>query len=63
MNVVYTKVVDNLLILVLKFHDFRPTSLGVINFINSLSGLACVLDSSVMLCFLTVIAKRKHAPD
>ena len=33
MNVVNTKVVDNFLILgFLKYHDFRPTSLGVIDF-------------------------------
>ena len=32
-----TKVVDNFLILlVLKFHDFRPASLGVIDFTSSL---------------------------
>jgi hypothetical protein len=38
------KVVYNLLILVvLNFHDFRPTSLGVMNFRNFLSDFACVL--------------------
>ena len=46
-NVVNTKVVDNLLILlVLKFHDFRPDGLGVIDFTNLLSGFACPLDRS-----------------
>jgi hypothetical protein len=40
-NVVNTKVVDNFLILlVLKFHDFRPTGLGVIDPTSSLSGFA-----------------------
>ena len=38
-NGVNTKVVDNLLILlVLKFHDFRPDGLGVIDFRSLLSG-------------------------
>ena len=37
--VVYIKVVGNLLIFdVLKFHDLRPTDLGIMNFTNSLSG-------------------------
>ena len=44
-NVVNTKVVYNLLILlVLKFHDFRPDGLGVIDFRSLLSGFACPLD-------------------
>ena len=42
-----TKVVDNfLLLLVLKFHDFRPDGLGVIDFRSLLSGFACPLDRS-----------------
>ena len=42
-----TKVVDNFLILlVLKFHDFRPDDLGVIDFTSLLSGFACPLDRS-----------------
>ena len=42
-----TKVVDNFLILiVLTFHDFRPASLGVIDFTSLLSGFACPLDRS-----------------
>ena len=42
-----TKIVDNFLILlVLKFHDFRPTSLGVIYFTTLLSIFACPLDRS-----------------
>ena len=42
-----TKVVANFLILlVLKFYDFRPDGLGVIDFRNLLSGFACPLDSS-----------------
>ena len=40
-----TKVVDNFLILlVLKFHDFGPGGLGVIDFRSLLSGFACPLD-------------------
>ena len=51
--VIYTKVIDNLLILaLLKFHDFRPTGLGVMNFTNSLSGFTCMLDRFERLCFL-----------
>jgi len=50
-NVFNTKVVDNLLILlVLKFHDFKTIDLRVIDFTSILSDLACVLDSSAMLC-------------
>ena len=46
-NVVNTKVVDKLFILlVLKFHDFSPVSLGVIDFRNLLSGFACPLNRS-----------------
>ena len=42
-----TKVVYNFLIfLVLKFHDFRPTSLGIIDFISLLSTFACALNRS-----------------
>ena len=37
-----TKVVDSFLIfLVLKFHDFRPNGLGVIDFTSLLSAFAC----------------------
>ena len=40
-----TKVVDNFLILIfLKFHDFRPTGLGVIDFTSLLSAFACALN-------------------
>ena len=46
-NVVNTRVVDNFLILLfLKFHDFRPDDLGVIDFRSLLSGFACPLDRS-----------------
>ena len=42
-----TKVVDNFLILlVLKFYDFRPTGLGVIDFTSLLSAFACALNRS-----------------
>ena len=48
-----TKVVDNFLIfLVLKFHDFRPDGLGVIDFTILLSGFMCPLDRSEWLYFL-----------
>ena len=46
-NVLNTKVVDKLLILlVLKFHDFRPNDSGVIDFTSLLSAFACALDRS-----------------
>jgi len=42
-----TKVVYNFLILlILKFHDFRPAGLGVIDFRSFLSGFACPLNRS-----------------
>ena len=42
-----TEVVDNFLILlVLKFHDFTPAGLGVIDFTSLLSIFACHLDRS-----------------
>ena len=41
------KVVDNFLILlVLKFHDFRPDGFGVIDFTSLLSPFACALNKS-----------------
>ena len=47
---VNTKVVDNFLILlVLKFHDFSPDDLGVIDFRSLLSVFACPLDRSKWL--------------
>ena len=46
-NVVNTKVLYNFLILVvLKFHDFRPDGLGVIDFTSLLSAFACALNKS-----------------
>ena len=42
-----TKVVDNFLIMLfLKFNDFRPDGLGVIDFRILLSGFACPLNRS-----------------
>ena len=47
MDVVNTKVADNILILlVLKFHDLRPDGLGVIDFRSLLSGFAGPLNRS-----------------
>ena len=46
-NIVNTKVVDNFLIFVFqKFHDFKPTGLGVIDFTSLLSAFACALNRS-----------------
>ena len=45
---VNTKVIDNLLmLLILKFHDIRPNGLGVIDFTSLLSAFACALNRSV----------------
>ena len=46
-DILNIKVVDNFLVLlVLKFHDFRPDGLKVIDFTNLLLGFACPLDRS-----------------
>jgi hypothetical protein len=46
-NVMSTKVVDNFLILlVLRFYDFRHDGLGNIDFTSSLSGFSCPLNRS-----------------
>ena len=46
-NVVNIMVVYNFLILlILKFHDFRTDDLGVIDFTNLLSAFACALNRS-----------------
>ena len=42
-----TKFVDNFCIMLfLKFHDFRPAGVGVIDFTSLLSSFACPLDRS-----------------
>ena len=47
-DILNTKVVDNfLIVLVLKFHDFRPDGLGVIDFTSLLSTFACALNRSI----------------
>ena len=47
MDVVNTKVADNFLVLLfLKFLEFSPDGLGVIDFRSLLSGFACPLDRS-----------------
>ena len=46
-DILNTKVIYNFLILrFLKFHDFRPASLGVINFKSLMSAFACALNTS-----------------
>ena len=51
-----TKVVDNFLILIfLKFHNFRPDGLGVIDFISLLSAFACALNRSEWLYCLAYL--------
>ena len=40
-------------LLFIKFHDFRPTGLGVIDFTNLLSTFACALNRSEWLLCLT----------
>ena len=52
-----TKVVDNFLILLfLKFNDFRPASLWVIDFTSLLSAFACPLNRSEWLYCLTYLS-------
>ena len=64
MVVVYIKVVGNLLIFaILKFHDFRPIDLGVMNFTNSLSGFTCMLDRFERLCFLAWLTVQSSQDD
>ena len=63
-NMVNTKVVDNFLILlVLKFHDFRPSCLGVIDFRNLLSGFACHMDISEWLYCLAYVNMKSCIGD
>ena len=51
-----TKVVDNFLILLfLKFHDFRPACVGVIDFTSLLSAFACPLNKSEWLYCLAYL--------
>ena len=51
-----TKVVYNFLFFViLKFYDFRPDGLGVIDFRSLLSGFACPLNKSEWLYYLTYL--------
>ena len=55
-NVLNTKVVDKFLILlVLKFHDFRPAGLWVIDFTSLLSAFACALNRSEWLYCLAYL--------
>ena len=55
-NVVNTKVIDNLLmLLILKFHDIRPNGLGVIDFTSLLSAFACALNRSEWLYYLAYL--------
>ena len=51
-----TKVVDNVLILlVLKFHDYRPAGLGVMDFTSLLSAFASALNRSERLYCLAYL--------
>ena len=55
-DVVNTKVADNFLILlVLKFYDFRPAGLRVIDFTSLLSAFACALNRSEWLYCLAYL--------
>ena len=55
-DILNTKVVDNFLILlVLKCHDFRTASLGVIDFTSLLSTFACALNRSELLLWLAYL--------
>ena len=55
-DILNTKVIDNFcILLVLKFHDIRPASLGVIDFTSLLSTFACALNRSELLLWLTYL--------
>ena len=59
-----TKVVDNFLIfLVLKFYDFRPAGLGVIDFTSLLSAFACALNRSARLYCLAYLNMESYIDD
>ena len=59
-----TKVVDNFLILlILKFHDFRTDDLGVIDFTNLLSAFACPLNRSEWLYCLNYLSMELFPGD
>ena len=63
-NMVNTKVVDNFLILlVLKFHDFRPGGLRVIDFTSLLSDFACALNRSEWLYYLAYLNIESYIGD
>ena len=55
-NVLNNKVVYKFLILIdLKFHDFRPAGLGVIDFTSLLSAFTCALNRSEWLYCLAYL--------
>ena len=59
-----TKVVDNFLILLVqKYHDFRPDGLGVIDFRSLLSGFACPLHKPEWLYSLTYLNMESYIGD
>ena len=63
-DILNTKVVDNFLIfLVIRFHDFRPDSLGVIDFTSLLAGFACPLDRSEWLYSLAHLNMESYIGD
>ena len=56
-KVLNTKVAGNFnVFLVVKFHDFRPTGLGVMPFPSSLSVSVYFLNRSERLCFLALLS-------
>ena len=63
-NMLNTKVVNNFLIfLVLKLYDFRPASLGVIDFTNLLLAFACALNRSEWLYCLAYLNMESYIDD
>ena len=64
MVVVNTKVVDNFIILLLfKFHDHRPDSLGVMKLTNALSCSASSLNRSQWMVCLTFVHRESCLGD
>ena len=63
-NMVNTKIVYNfLMFIILKFHDFRPDALGLIDFRSLLSGFACPLDRSEWLYCLAHLNMESRIGD
>ena len=59
----YQSCIKILILLVLKFHDFRPAGLGVIDFTSLLSAFACALNRSKWLNCLNYLNMKSCIDD